>query len=74
MKNLLVCMLLGWAVGTFVAENTVRVVRWKDTVRRIILVSILSTFGWILAAIHLLIFDRRFLSLSNLKTVKAKNG
>ena len=69
----LLMKLLAWAFGTFIAENTLLLVRLKDTARRIILVAILSTLGWLLAALHLLIFDRRFLSLSSLDKVKAKN-
>ena len=70
----LLMKLLAWTLGTFIAENTLRIVRFKDTARRIILVAILSTLGWLLAGIHLLIFDRRFLSLSSLEKVKAKNS
>ncbi len=70
----LLLKLLGWAFGAFVAENTVRVVRWKDTVRRIILVLLVSTVGCIAAVVHLYIFDKRFLSLSSLERVKQKNA
>ena len=70
---MLLLKLLEWAVGTFVAENTVRMVRWKDTVRRIILVSIFSTVGCVLSAVHLVFFDKLFLYRSSLKMVKKKS-
>lgn len=60
--------------GTFVSENALLLVRWKDTLRRIAIAAFLSTFGWVAAFIHLYIFDKRFLSLSTLKKIKQKNG
>jgi predicted acylesterase/phospholipase RssA len=70
----LLVKLLEWAVGTFMAGNVMMVVHWKDTVRRIILVSIVSTVGCVAAVIHLYIFDKWFLRLGSLKAVKAKNA
>lgn len=60
--------------GTFVSENALRLIRWKDNLRRIAVAAILSTFGWAAAFAHLYIFDRRFLSLSTLEKIKQKNG
>jgi hypothetical protein len=60
--------------GTFVSENALLLVRWKDTLRRIAIAAFLSTFGWVAAFIHLYVFDKRFLSLSTLKKIKQKNG
>ena len=70
----LLVKLLTWAFGTFVADNTMRIVRWKDTARRIILISLVSTVGWVAAVIHLYIFDKWFLKLSTLEKVKQKNA
>ena len=60
--------------GTFVSENAIRLIRWKDNLRRVAIAAVLSTFGWAAAFIHLYIFDKRFLSLSTLERVKQKNG
>ena len=60
--------------GTFVSENALLLVRWKDTVRRLAIAVIISTVGWVAAFIHLYIFDKRFLSLSTIEKIKQKNG
>ena len=70
----LLARLLTVLFGMFIAENVMLMVRWKDTVRRIAIACIVSTFGWVAAVIHLYIFDKRFLSLSTLEKIKQKNG
>lgn len=60
--------------GTFVSENAIRLIRWKDNLRRIAVAAIISTVGWVAAFLHLYIFDKRFLSLSTLAKIKQKNG
>ena len=60
--------------GTFVSENALLLVRWKDTLRRLAIALIISTVGWVAAFLHLYIFDKRFLSLSTLEKIKQKNG
>jgi predicted acylesterase/phospholipase RssA len=60
--------------GTFVSEYAIKLVRWKDFVRRLALGIIISTVGFIAAVLHLYLFDKRFLSLSTLEKVKEKNG
>jgi len=60
--------------GTFVSENALRLIRWKDNLRRVAIAVVISTFGWVAAIIHLYIFDKRFLSLSTLEKIKQKNG
>ena len=60
--------------GTFVSENALRLIRWKDTLRRLAIAVIISTVGWVAAFLHLYIFDKRFLSLSTLEKIKQKNG
>ena len=60
--------------GTFVSENALRLIRWKDNLRRLAMAAIISTVGWVAAFIHLYIFDKRFLSLSTLEKIKQKNG
>jgi predicted acylesterase/phospholipase RssA/MinD-like ATPase involved in chromosome partitioning or flagellar assembly len=66
--------LLAALFGAFVAENALLVVRWKDTLRRFALACIVSTLGFLIAVLHLYIFDRRFLSLSSLEKVKQKSS
>ena len=60
--------------GTFVSENALLLIRWKDNMRRVAMAAIISTVGWFAAFIHLYIFDKRFLSLSTLEKIKQKNG
>jgi predicted acylesterase/phospholipase RssA len=60
--------------GTFVSENALLLIRWKDNLRRVAVAAIISTVGWAAAFIHLYIFDKRFLSLSTLEKIKQKNG
>ncbi|HET6980294.1 MAG TPA: tetratricopeptide repeat-containing protein [Pyrinomonadaceae bacterium] len=60
--------------GTFVSENAIRLIRWRDNVRKVAIAIFISTVGWVLACTHLYIFDKRFLALSTLEKVKQKNG
>jgi hypothetical protein len=60
--------------GTFVSENALLLVRWKDTLRRLAIALVISTVGWVAAFVHLYIFDKRFLSLSTLEKIKQKHG
>src|SRR5215211_2713213 len=53
--------------GTFVSEHAIRLVRWKDFVRRIALAAIVSTVGFVAAVVHIYIFDKRFLRLGTLQ-------
>lgn len=59
--------------GTFVSQHAIGLVRWKDTVRRIALGILVSTVGFVAAALHVYIFDKRFLSLGTLQKIKDKN-
>ena len=70
----LLARLLTAAFGTFISENTIMLVRWKDTLRRIALAFALSTVGFVAAVLHLYIFDKRFLRLSSLATIKEKSS
>jgi predicted acylesterase/phospholipase RssA/cellulose biosynthesis protein BcsQ len=70
----LLMRILTSVVGDFMAENVVNFVRWKDTLRRIALATLLSTFGFIAAILHLYIFDKRFLRLGSMEVLKQKNS
>jgi predicted acylesterase/phospholipase RssA len=59
-------------VGDRIAKNIVSLVRWKDTLRRIIITSFVSTVGFGVAWIHLLFFDRLFLRLGTIETLEKK--
>ena len=59
--------------GTFVSQHAIGLVRWKDTVRRVAIGLIISTIGFVAAALHVYIFDKRFLSMGTLQKVKDKN-
>ena len=65
----IVTSMLGDALG----ENVLLVVRWKDTLRRIVMAALLSTIGFLVSVTHLYFFDRRFLRLGTLKAVKQKS-
>ena len=60
--------------GSFISNNALLLVRWKDTLRRVALAAFVSTIGFLVALIHIYIFDRRFLRLSSLQTVKEKSS
>jgi predicted acylesterase/phospholipase RssA len=60
-------------LGDFLAGNVLLLVRWKDTLRRIVMAALLSTIGFLVAVIHLYIFDKRFLTLGTLRAVKQKS-
>jgi predicted acylesterase/phospholipase RssA len=61
-------------VGDFMAQNIINVVRWKDTLRRIALATLISTVGFIASVVHIYIFDKRFLKLGSMGFVKRKAG
>ena len=65
----IVTSMLGDALG----ENVLLFVRWKDTLRRIVMAVLLSTIGFVVSVVHLYIFDRRFLRLGTLQAVKQKS-
>ncbi len=66
--------LLGALAGDFLARNVIRAVRWKDTLRQIVLAVVLSTVGFAISVVHLLVFDRRFLRLGRLEHVLKKSS
>jgi predicted acylesterase/phospholipase RssA len=64
--------------GSFMHDELGRdllfVVRWKDNLRRLLLAIFISTFGFLAAVLHLYIFDKRFLALGRLETIKKKRA
>jgi len=69
----LLARILTSLLGDFLAGNVLLLVRWKDTLRRIVMATLLSTIGFVASVIHLYIFDRRFLRLGTLQAVKQKS-
>jgi hypothetical protein len=65
-------LILTLLLGSSLAKNVVRSVRWKDTARRVALAAFMSTIGFVAAVVHLYIFDKRFLSLSSMRVLKQK--
>lgn len=59
-------------VGDILAQNIVRLVRWKKTLRNIAITVFISTVGFIVANIHLYFFDKLFLRLGSLDTLRKK--
>ena len=70
----LLMRILASALGDLMAQNLVRLVRWKDTLRRVGFAVLLSTFGFLAAVIHLYIFDKRFLSLGSMRALQKKGA
>lgn len=60
------------AFGESWGTQLARIVRWKDLLRRVALVILISTVGFCVALIHLAVFDRRFRKLGSLKTLLGK--
>ena len=69
----LLARILTSLLGEFLADNALLLVRWKDTLRRIVMAALLSTIGFVISILHLYIFDRRFLRLGTLQAVKQKS-
>jgi len=63
----LLVRILGSLLGDLLAKNVTDLVRWNDTLRRIAIAALLSTFGFITAVLHIYIFDRRFLRLGRME-------
>jgi predicted acylesterase/phospholipase RssA len=64
--------LLASIVGNSSAKVIVRFVRRKDLLRRALTFAFVSTVGWAVSIIHLWIFDRLFLRLGSMDTLKKK--
>jgi predicted acylesterase/phospholipase RssA len=58
----------------FLPRYVVYLVRWKDTLRRLVIATLLSTIGFVAAVIHLYIFDKRFKSLGSMRVLKQKGS
>ena len=65
-----------WSLGVFIAfmvagmllgKIVIRAVRWRDTLMRIVIGLATSILGWLLAVIHLGVFDRMFLKQGKLE-------
>jgi hypothetical protein len=69
----LLARILTSLLGDFLADNVLLLVRWKDTLRRIVMATLLSTIGFVVSVVHLYIFDPRFLRLGTLQAVKKKS-
>lgn len=72
-SGLIIARILASLVGDFMAQNIVRLVQWKDTLRRIVITLFISTIGFLIAWIHLLIFDKLFLRLGSVETLKKRS-
>src|SRR5215213_3225404 len=71
-SGFMLLLILTLLLGSSLAKNVVRSVRWKDTARRVALAAFMSTIGFVAAVVHLYIFDKRFLSLSSMRVLKQK--
>ena len=60
--------LLFFIIGLFVGKTILHIVRFRETFTQIIIGVVMALVGWILARMHLHIFDRLFLRRGRLKT------
>jgi predicted acylesterase/phospholipase RssA len=61
-------------VTGLVGTRVMRIVRYKDTVKQITIGVGMGILGWIVAAIHLLIFDRLYLRRGRLERIEKLQG
>ena len=52
--------------GLMVGKTVIRVVRYRETLERVALGIGLALFGWLIAGLHLLLFDKWFLGRGRL--------
>jgi hypothetical protein len=60
--------LIVFLAGLFVGKTILRIVRFRETFSQIIIGIAMALVGWILARIHLHIFDRLYLRKGQIKT------
>ncbi len=72
-SGIILLRILTSLVGDFLAQNIVRLVRWKNTLRNIAITIFISTVGFVVAFIHLSVFDKLFLRLGNMETLQKKS-
>jgi uncharacterized membrane protein len=68
-----------WILGLFIVAVAthffgwlVKVVRWRETLYRIVLGVVMSIFGWLVARFHLWIFDWLFLRRGSLDKLRSQ--
>jgi predicted acylesterase/phospholipase RssA len=67
----MITIFLATAAGTaLIGKNAMRIVRFRETMMRVAISLVLLVVGWLLAGIHLLIFDRWFLRSGRISTIK----
>lgn len=69
--TLLGTALLAWgvnlAVGRKYGQRLARIIRWRDTLRDVLIGTGMATLGWLVARLHLHVFDRVYLRYGRLK-------
>jgi hypothetical protein len=58
---------LAFVLANIVGKRVMQVVQWRDSVKRTLYVIGMTFGGWILARIHLSIFDKLFLRIGSLR-------
>jgi predicted acylesterase/phospholipase RssA/MinD-like ATPase involved in chromosome partitioning or flagellar assembly len=71
-SSFFILKILATFIGDRFAKDVIWIARWRDLVRHAIVAVFLSTVGCVVAALHIWIFDRRFLKLGSLERVKSK--
>lgn len=62
------------ALTAVLGSRLVRIVRYKDTARQVIIGIGMGILGWLAAAVHLMIFDRMYLHRGLLRRIKELQG
>jgi predicted acylesterase/phospholipase RssA len=60
--------------GLIVGKTVMRVVRYRETLERIALGVGLALFGWLIAGLHLLIFDKWFLNCGRVVRLSSRSA
>jgi hypothetical protein len=60
--------------GDYLGRKAIRIVRWKSTLRRLVILIFISTIGFLVALVHLYIFDKLFLRLGSMETLQKKGN
>lgn len=55
-------------------KDVVLLVRWKDTLQRVLLGVVMSLFGWVAARVHLHFFDKMFLNWGSLDRLRKEGN
>lgn len=65
-----VSVVLNRLLGHNYAGGLMRVIRWRDTVRSVVIGVCMATVGFVIARLHLYVFDKWYLRYGGIRTIK----